>query len=451
MDYSLLLWTQRQEEAHRRRLRTYKRNWEYYNGEHKLPLPVRTGQPDDNVIINLVRLVVDKGASYLFGKPVGFELVEGETTPEEEYLRQVWRANRQDSFLLKLAKTGAIYGHCFVKLVPGGLPGDLPRFISLEPENVSVLVDPQDVERALRYRIEWTAEGEDGRPWHYRQDIRLENGRWHIENRRAQGSERWGPDPDRPDFVWEYDWPPVVDCQNLPLPGAYHGLSDIEDLTDQDAINYLASKVQRILRYHAHPKTVVTGAGVQDFKLNEDDIAFLSSPEAAIRNLEMQSDLGSALAFLDRLTTWYLRTTRTPDLNPAQVNVGALSGFALKILYGDALEKCHEKRLTYGDMLIELNRRVLELGGFGGEHITTLHWQDPLPEDEQAEKTRDEFELNFGLTSKETVRARRGLDPAVEAERIAAERREEEVQKGNVGALLVENFFGGREGTEGTQ
>lgn len=449
MDYDLILWAQRQEEEHRQRLLAYKRNWEYYNGKHDMPLPVRTGQPDDNVVLNLVRLVVDKGASYLFGKPPGMELVEGDTTAEEEYLQQVWQANRQNTCLLRLAKSGGIYGHVYVKIVDNARGDGLPRLVSLEPENVSVLHDPHDIERVLRYRIEWTAVGPDGKPWHYRQDIaRDEAGRWLVENRRARGHAAWEPDPDNPDRRWEYDWPPVVDCQNLPLPGVYHGQSDIEDLSDQKAINYLASKIQRILRYHAHPKTVVTGARPTDLKMNEDDVTFLSADKAVIRNLEMQSDLGAALAFLDRLTTWYLRTSRTPDLNPAQVNVGALSGFALKILYGDALEKCHEKRLTYGDMLVELNRRVLEMRYGRNDLITTLHWQDPLPEDEQAEKTRDEFELDYGLVSKETVRVRRGLDPEAEVERIAAERREEEALKGNVGALLVENFFAGREGAE---
>lgn len=448
-DMSLLLWEQRRQEERRDRLDSYRRNWEYYNGRHNLPLPTRTGQPDDNVILNLPKLIVDKSASYLFGKSVGFELAEGETTPEEQYLADVWAANRKMTFLLKYAKSGGLYGHGFIKIVPDGVRPGVPRLVALEPEIVTVDWDEQDIDRVTRYRIEWVAAGDDGRPRYYRQDITRDGERWQVENQRAQGQGSYGPDPDNPDLVWPYSWPPIIDNQNLPLPGAYYGQSDLEEIRTQDAINYVASNIQRILRYHAHPKTVAAGVGSGDLRAGADDVTLLPSPDAWIKNLEMASDLGSSLAFLERLTLWLLRVTRTPNLDPTQVSVGALSGFALKILYGDALEKTNEKRLTYGDMLVELNRRLLELGGYGPDLWTTLHWQDPLPEDAAAERQRDEFELTNGVASLETVRARRGLDNEVEETRIAAEQAARSAREGNVGALLVQDFFTNRRPEEG--
>lgn len=436
----ILLYKQRMEYEERERRERYKRNWSYYNGSHRQPLPIREGQPDDNVIINLARLIVDKGASFLFGKEVAFELQEGGTTPEEERLAEVWQRNRKMTTLGKWGVTGGIYGHLFVKVVPDGIADGIPRLISIEPEYVSVLWDDQDIDDVLAYVIQWTGQDAKGQGIHRKQEIsKDDSGVWQIENRIARvgaGNAQWQPDPDNPDLIWGWPWPPMIDCQNIALPGAYYGLSDLEDLSEQDAINYLASKMQRIIRYHAHPMTFGTGFKPQDMGHAEDEITILPSAEAKVWNLELQSDLASSMGFMDRLINWFLATARIPRLDPATVNVGALSGFALKILYGDLLEKTEIKRRTYGDMLIELNRRLLDIMGLGDEHITTLHWPDPLPEDYAAQEKRDKFEADYELVSKETLRTRRGLDADTERERLAAE----EAESGNIGAALVRNW-----------
>jgi hypothetical protein len=187
----------------------------------------------------------------------------------------------------------------------------------------------------------------------------------------------------------------------------------------------------------------------EDVKVSEDQTIILPGKESDLFNLEMQSDLAAALGFLDRLVNLWMRTERVPNLDPAQVSVGALSGFALKVLYGDLLEKTEVKRATYGDLLVELNRRMLALNGMGEENYTTLHWPSPLPEDWEEQKARDEFELGNEVTSVETVRARRGLDNEVEKQRIAAERAERNTREGNVGAMLVQDFFTNRQREEG--
>jgi len=435
-DYATLLWEQRMEEIDLDRARGYRQNWEYYNGSHKQSLPVRTGQADDNVIINLPRLIVDKGASFLFGKEVEFQLEEGVTTKAEKHLDDVWRANRKMTFLGKVAVSGGIYGHAFIKIVPDGLSEGLPRLVSIEPENMAVYYDGDDIEHVWRYRIQWISRGRDGGVAHRRQTINREADHWEIINEVLLGGGRWKSDPDSPDMRWKWSWPPIIDCQNIALPGVYYGLSDLEDLSGQDAINYLASKIQRIIRYHAHPKTYAGGVGVSDLKVGPDDILFLPGTSSWIKNLEMQSDLASSMGFMDRLISWSLATARIPRLDPAQINVGALSGFALKVLYGDLLEKTETKRRTYGDMLVELNRRLSEMKGHGPDNHCTLLWPYPLPVDEAAEEKRDGFDLDYELASKSTVRARRGLDEAAEEKRMAAEK----VQEDSIGSALLREF-----------
>lgn len=435
------LFAERMMEQQRQRLEQIARNWKYYSGFHKQMLVVRQGQPDDNVTINLARLIVDKGVAFLFGKPLVIELQEGESTPQEEWLERVWQHNRFASLLLRLAISGGVTGHVFLKIVPSAKQGDLPRLVNIESEYVTVYYAGEDIDDVWRYRIEWEEKSRAGFGVARRQDIERDAaGRWSIAQWIAEGSATWKADPEHPLVRWKWDWPPMLDCQNLINPGSYYGQSDLEDLSEQDAINYLASKVQRIIRYHQHPKTVATGFTADELKIGEDETLFVPSENAKIFNLEMQSDLSASLAFMDRLTNWFLATARIPRIDPAVINVGSMSGFALRILYGDLLEKTEVKRRLYGGMLVELVRRLLEMAGEGGERVATLHWADPLPVDEKAGIERDKFERDYELASVETIQTRRGLDVDAEKERLAAE----EIAGGNVGALILREWETGR-------
>lgn len=447
LDYTSTIFDARQDASNRERRAAYKRRWSYYHGDQAKPLKVSVGQADDNVIINLARYIVDKGVAFLFGKDVGFQLEEGATTPAEETLTEIWRRNRKGTFLLKLAQLGAIYGHVFVKILPDFYGRGIARLVPIEAEYVDVSWRGDDIESAYRYTISWTEEGRDGKAVNRRQVIEQDEttGRWSVINRVQRGGGQFIPDPDNPDIVpWPYKWPPVVDAQNIPCAGVYYGLSDIEDLDEQDAINYVTSAVHRILRYHAHPKTWGRGFSAAQVEQGADDLLIIQSQSGELRNLEMQSDLASSLNYLDMLRTEMLRTGRVPDLTTENLSLGATSGFALRLLHGDLLEKTAAKQRTYGDLLVEINRRLLELAGYGENNYTSIFWDDPLPMNEQEQMTRDGFELDRGVVSKETVQRRRGLDPETENARIAAEGTAEDLRTGNVGALLIRQFAQGQ-------
>jgi len=395
------------------------------------------------VRLNLTKLIIDEGAAFLFGGDVAFELQEGQTTPEEEALAAIWDANRKMTFLNDLAITGGICGQVFVKTLPEG-EGEAQnvRLVNVQPEYVEVRYEPQNIDNVWLYSISWEELAKDNKPLFRRQDIeRDENGRWTVKNFVARKGNVWKPDPDNPDVVWAYDWPPIITCQNLLAPGSFYGYSDLEGLGLQDSINYVASKIQRILRYHMHPKTIGKNFAPGDVKIGVDDTMILPDADSDLWNLEMQSDLAGGQAFLDRLINWFMGIARHPRVDPAIINVGALSGFALRVLYTPLLQKTAVKKLTYGDMLVELNRRLLEMTGHGDDHIVTIHWPDPLPKDERMATEADKFELDYQVASLETVRTRRGLKHETEQERIQAQ----EIASGNVGALLIRNWERGQQ------
>lgn len=425
MDYVSRMFYERILQSEAERLAHYVTCWKYYDGDHTKPLKVKTGEPDDNVIINLSKLIVDKGVSFLFGKDVGFELAEGTETPEEEYLAKVWKRNRKMTLLSQVALNGGVTGHFFVKIMADGIEKGIPRLVNLDPAYVRPVWDPDDVDRVLWYKIEYAAVNVDGDSPIYKKQLitRMEDGdgvtrTWLLQWYEAIRGRKYELVREE---EWDWPWPPIVDSQNLPAPNEYFGTSDLEDADLNDAVNFSASNILRILRYHAHPKTWGKGFKASQVEIGVNDMIILPSADAMVDNLEMESDLASSRQYMADLMGAFREVSRTPQLDPARVNIGALSGFALRILYGPLLEKTETKRRLYGDMLVELNRRLLDLGGFGDGHYTTLHWADPIPFDPREETDALKADRELGIVSQETMATKRGYDWSVEGARLESE------------------------------
>lgn len=409
------------------RLRQFKTAWERYYGRFPKPLKVRSGQPDDNVIVNMARVIVDKGVSFLFGQDVTFEIDETTTTPAEEWLASCWQANRQMTFLQKLALNGGVCGHVFVKIVLDPQYA-YPRLILLDPATVLPVWDPHDIERVLRYRIQYPATDPDtGKPITIRQWIELDGAVWRITDQVSRAdSTQWVTTAEN---TWPYPWPPIVDCQNLPNPNEYWGLPDLgEDLLQlNESINFVLSNLARIIRFHAHPKTWGRGFTAQQLKIAVDETIVLPSPDAELHNLEMESDLASSIALYERLREALHEVARVPDVATGKLDrTGPLSGVALSILYQPLIEKTETKRRTYGDLLVELNRRMLALGGFGEDNITVLHWPELLPGDVLQERQAALLDHQLGVSAR-TLLQQLGYDPELEQQK----RQEEDAALGD--------------------
>lgn len=408
------------------------RNKRYYAGDQKRPLIVKAGQADDNVIINLAQRVVDQSVSMLAGEAPEFALANENGQSD---LDDWWEENDKDDFLHGVAVTGGVAGHVFIKLLRES-DGAL-RLVNLHPELISVFWLPDDIRKVVCYKIEWTKGKVTHREDIYRQDEK----NWVIQPYTKTDGASWMSGAP---VLWQFAFAPIVDWQNLPNQDGYYGQTDLLNIGINDAVNFVASNINRILKYHAHPRTI--GIGLEKDQIKEtavDGFWSISNPDAKISNLEMQSDLASSMAFLEYLQGSFYSQHRAVDLASMKDRIGQLTNFGLRMLFKDALDKTRVKQTLYGEGLEYLCERAGEILGFDFSEVQ-ITWADPLPFNDREEIEGLEKELGLGIVSKQTAAEMRGRDWEMEKERMQAEKASDQLGLGAVLASAMRGFDSGQ-------
>lgn len=416
-------------QAERERQERQRAAWARYRGTWPKPLRATRTDPKaaDNVVLNFARVIVNIGVAALFGFTLDLEVgtapgTDSQDSPEEQWLEQCLLANGGMVLLHKLARCGAVTGQAILKLMlpdPARNGHPYPRIVVWDPAEVSARWDPEDYEHVLSLARAW--HGVDSQrvlPVAYRQVVsRQDGGQWEIRDEESTGTAASYREQ-RPAEVWPWPWCPVLWCQNLADPCCWWGMADLEPdvLELNEAINFGASNMQRIQRVHAHPRTWGAGFLADELNGDVDGVITLPDPQATLQNLEMQGDMSGGLELLRVLRETLHEKARVPEVATGKVeNLGQLSGLALQILYRPLTEVTSEKRLTYGGLVQELGRRLLEMGGFGAEHLVTLQWPAVVPSDRKTDTETGLLEEQVGV-SKNTVLTRLGFDPVKEAE-----------------------------------
>lgn len=404
-----------------------------YHGRFKKPLKVQPNSTfDDNVILNLARVVVDTGIDFLLGQGISWQITPDSDSPEEIYLADVWKFNKQATKLTQLAQNGALGGHCFVKIQPDEDASKLPRLIILDPAHVEVTPDPHDCETALKYVIQYTYV-EAGVSVVYRQTHEPVGGdprtatAWTIVDEESRDGSSFVAI--RPTVSWRHPWPAIVDWQNLPNANEYYGMSDLEgDLLDLgDQINYGKSNAQRIGRNYAHPLTYAVGFNPEGLKtLNPGQIIGVQGGAMGvnprIEHVEWHGSVTEYDNFAERCADYYFMEARVPRIAAGRVDdIGQLSGEALAILFRPILGKTSLKQETYGGGFEEINQRLLELNGMQRQPEMTTVWPEILPKNVLQESQAYQVQAGLGVVSKETMATRLGYEWKNEAARIERE------------------------------
>lgn len=404
----------------------------YADGRQAPQIKVKPFKPDDNIIVNLCGRVIAKSVALLFGSEISFDLGEGATDDQTEYIKEQWDVNNKQILLNDLGESGSESGTGYVKILVDWFDDGLHWLMLLDPLQMEIITDPQNVDIVRGYEQLWAYKAPDGKDVVRREvtEAIFEEDApqsakplfWEVRIEEKKGR-KW---EEISSTQWDYDFPPIIHAKNLPNAFSPYGKSDIEQVIMlQNRFNFVASNISRIIRFHAHPKTVGTGFKTGDLEAVEagaDQMLTISNAEAKVFNLEMQSELISSMGFARFLEDEVNSITGTVDPSTIKDKLGQLTNLGIQMLYQTALEKLGLKRGNYGEMLTELNRRLLVIGGDDDAKGGKVVWpSDVLPESEKEEADTMTVDLGNGLVSKETASITRGYDWEQEQTRIEGE------------------------------
>lgn len=394
----------------------------FYHGLVAPQLKVKDGEPDDNVYINYAAVIVDKGVSFLFGKPLVIGVGADEDKRGEEYLEKVWPQAQRDEEFQEMAEDGANTGDAYLKI--NIEPSGLPRVTVGDPNCYELITDPHDVSRVVCYRCSYPVTDAAGKTGLFKEETtRAEDGKsWSIRQYQSgdQGS-TWLPVGT--DVTWNFPFAPIFHAKNLPQPKSMYGKPDLTEpvLKLIAYISRLDSMCGKIVRIHSSPKPYAKNLKKQDLEWGTDGMLFLKptggiggqSVEAEIGLLEMQNDISTALSLRKVLREGLAEMTGVPEVATGKLeSTGQLSAVALRIMYGPLIEKTEKKQLRYGRMIKECVAALLTIANMAGLKIV-LNWTDPLPGDEKEKVEVAEGKKRIGF-SENTLIKELGGDPTHE-------------------------------------
>lgn len=393
--------------------------WRYYHGMHHEPLKVRSGEFNDNIIINLCGRSVDKLSEFI-GIPTRLDLPGDEPQQQagqvtesapQQALNDAFQAQMSD--VPQIFTAGMVTGHNWLKINQED-DGTTWRLDLLDGRNIIAFWDKTNIRRKLFYRMEWDM-GREKRRVDMVPDWLIEAAeaegdvaaiprvpsRWAVIEYRMKGmSSKW-EEITRDD--WPHEFAPVIDWPNKRVPHQYYGASNLKNGVQlNDAINFVASNTGRIIKFHAHPRTIGKGMEPADIQQTSIDGLFtIPDASADIFNLEMQSDLASSMNFFGQLKGEFFAEQRVVDLSTVRDRLGQVTNFGVRMIFNEQLENTDEKRRTYGQWLARAYQRLLAVMGTVIEE-PEAQWDDPLPVNRMEAVQTAQQEVDLGV-SKQSV------------------------------------------------
>jgi len=463
------------------------RAWRAYRGEFPEIFKTPNGQVSDNIQPNRCAAIVDKGVSWLFGKELKIHATidsdktsadgidEGDDSEDigsakaktgvvDKFaypLKKIWGSN--DDMLTTLtmaAMNGGISGHVFLKIIWDSEKMQYPRLSVLDSHNVYVLSDPDDINRAVCYVIEYSTKlglmsNGQQKTVTKRQVIALvdadgnarygvggedDDDYWTITNwlrydltspgaaqsELSSQQQAWQPIGEPVD--WPYPFPPIVDAMNLPNPNEFWGLPDLPpalmDLNQR--LQFIESNIAKIIKSNAHPWIFATGCDPTAIRNEPGVVQGLPANDSKVFAVSASGDLASSMAFANDLRADMDEQSRVPAValgRQESLPRGNMSGIALTLLFQPLIEKTELKRRLYGQLVRRASAYCLALMGLVSDWETLevdLEWSSLLPNDDLAMAQTAQTLLSVGY-SQTTMIERTGGDPDQEVERKADE------------------------------
>lgn len=387
--------------------------WKYYHGEHSAQLDIKDDEPDDNTTLNLVREVVDRTVAFLFSTIPRFELdaAASEETPNEAWLRGFWEANDGLALLHDFAYNGAMMGDTYVRVLPpDNEEHPYPIILPINPKAIQTYWEAGNIRKVLWHELNWTIEDLTVATDYILDVVKREGGWTLYYYKSTQGAAQF---TEYKREEWNLQLPPVIHSKHLPNPQSYYGMGEFTpaqiDLNDK--VNLIASEINRIIRYHASPKTVATGVEPGEIQTTAIDQLFsVPSDKAEIYNLEMKSDLSASSAHFERLRQVFLSESRVIMLAGAVKDFQRVTNAGVRTVFIDQLLKTAVLVWNYGKLLAQVSRVAAALGGLGSDVIPKVVFADPLPVDATEVVNVAMLERQMQVVSRQSIAVQRGYN-----------------------------------------
>lgn len=393
------------------RQRLSETNWNYYRGRHRKNLAIEDGV-DHNVVLNLCRPMIDRVISFLFPEMPTFELDDEADTAPEQWLTDVWEHNGGAVLLSDMALNGALNGQVYARVNPVQNETDLPEIINLNPANIISFWQADDYRKVLWYEIRWASGKKE-----YRQDVIADGETWVIKDYAKKV--KWELTQET---LWESPLGPIVDWKHLPKPNEYYGENELFHAGLNDAVNRIASDMNKILYFFGAPTTI--GTGFEGGEVQTTGIGrfwTVPKPDAKIYNLEMQGDLAASHTYLQTLMNLFVLQSRVAMISASPDTFRGMTNLGIRSFFMDMIAKNEILRRMYGWGMQQISRRVLMLGGYPSDMSPKLKWGEALPVDHREEVDLVQKQRDMKLMSARTASAELGLDFEQELERMDEE------------------------------
>jgi hypothetical protein len=463
-----------------KRRKTYMTALKYFEGNHPEQLEYDDEiEPNDNTVINLVKITAERTVSFLFPEPPKFQTDPQaiDETPEEKWINDFFAANGGLHTLVKLGLRGFLAGHMFVRVKPGNLnrrgKQRFPKIVLLDPLAVTVFWADDDVGEVLWYENRYMAggrvviedyvwmpdEGRDGEWWIYTYIGNAENSAFQsagsphgssgipradlLDYVSGQSFERV-PTPEGNEFArHQSPIPPIIEFAHLPHPDSYYGMSEATQTTLQDTINRLWSEINRIVRKHSDPIDTIVGADVNEVEIG-DDVMTISNENAKVGRLEMKGDLDAAVATVNRLVETYLAVARVVLLKGEAKDLQRVTNASVRTLFIDALAKNEILRAAYGAALVLVVRLAMQMSGevFASAALDmplTCEFSEALPVDLTEVANINTLQASLGARSARTAATKVGDNWAFEKAAMEIEH-QEKMKRAEAEAALMQKF-----------
>lgn len=426
-DVSKQLFDDRQRETAVNRLRRYRSNWRYYRGDHH-EQPMQDGEIKP--VHNFCRPIVDKATEFFTAK--GWKVLMPQGNEQvADVLNACLQYNNHVAFTTLVKQFASVTGDGFAYVTvktTDEFGDDLPKkdwkviFIPLNPSYCFPTFDAfGEIEKIMiQYPV----------------NSNLMNGELFTMIITRKTFQLFKNDePLTKEVPNPFKMVNVVHFKNLPLAYSNFGVSELDDVIPlNDSYNRCAFSIERIIRYHAEPTTIIQGAKASSLEKGANKVWSGIPTDGKVYNLEMLGNFDAITKYMDKLEQRICDTSSTPKvvIDGSELPHSNTPGVTMEFMYKPILDKTERSWNTQMPSWRKLIKLImLAHKTILGEDLASLAdapekldkfklaRTSPMPRDEKYEFELAELKMKAGILSRAAVI--RQFADTEDSERLALE------------------------------